>query len=344
MEKDLFGYLKPRLKVCYLTANKKDIIIRCPYCGDSRKDPRKGHFYILNRSPYKFHCFKCETKGYMNSEVLNKINVTDYSLVSMINKNLDDYKKKLTYKYGTSLIDLNRRELNLYPNQYTQMENGKIQYLNNRLGVEMVESDVDKYRLILNMKDFLTNNEMKMENYTKTKRDQKLLSLIQDYTIGFLTSDKSTIICRSLNPERTGFRYHNFALFPEDLDSKIFYSIKKKLDLSLLEHKIIVTEGIIDIIGVYNHVTNKDDNPLYVANNGKNFNHVFDYISRLSLLNADIEIYSDKDVNLDYYQKLVQYNRLAKFNGVRVFYNQIGKDYGVKKSEILLNNGSNVIG
>jgi hypothetical protein len=342
-EMALYKYLKSKLKVCRLTGKKDEIIIRCIFCGDSQKDPNKGHFYIQNKPPYKYYCQRCTSKGIVNASLLQKLNVSDYEIVSMINKSFIEYQKKLTFKYGNEINYFSNRKINFYPNQYTQLENKKINYIEKRLGIDLVESDLETYKMVLNLKDFLNNNKIDIKKRIKNDRDKKLLNNLQNHCVGFLTTDKNTIIFRSLDEKKTGFRYHNYSLFPDAIDSKKFYTIKKKLDLSESEHKIILTEGILDIIGVYNHIYNKDNRPLFISNNGKSFLFVLDYLASLSLLNVDIEIYSDKDVGLNFYKYVINENRLAKFNGIKVFYNQIDKDYGVIKSKISLSQGTNLI-
>lgn len=339
----LYEHLKSKLKVCRLSGKKDEIIIRCIFCGDSRKDPNKGHFYIMNRAPYKYYCQKCQSKGVVNQNLLSRLNVSDYSVVSLINQNLVDYQKKLTIKYGSEINYFNNQELDFYPNQYTDLENSKIHYLQDRLNIVLEEKDVETYKLVLNVKDFLEKNKIDIEKRLKTNKDRDMFNKIQKYCIGFLTADKNTIICRSLDVEKTGFRYHNYSLFPDNVETKKLYTVKKNLDLSLPEHKIIMTEGIIDILGVHNHISNRDPEPLYVSNNGKSFLFVLDYLASLSLLNVDIQIYSDRDVNIKFYEYVMRNSRLAKFNGLNIYYNKISKDYGVEKSKILVSEGITLI-
>lgn len=336
----LYLHLKQKLKVCRLTGKKDEIIIRCPYCGDSAKDPFKGHFYIMNRPPFKYYCQRCNTSGVTNSNLLQKLNVSDYQVVSMINKSLTDYQKKLSFKYGSEFKYFDNKRLNFYPRQYGELELTKMKYIEDRLGVKLEIPDIDKFKIILNLKDFFEINNIDFAKRIKSKKDKDLLNKLYYYTVGFLTADKNTIICRSLNEAMTGFRYHNYSLFPDAIESKKFFTVKKDLDLSLPKHKIIMTEGILDTIGVYNHIHNRDDEPLYVANNGKSFLFVLDYLASLSLLNVDIDIMSDAEVTLKFYKYVIESSRLARYNGLNIFYNQISKDYGVKKTEILLSEGT----
>ena len=92
-----------------------------------------------------------------------------------------------------------------------------------------------------------------------------------------------------------------------------------------------------DILGVYNHIYNKEDNnTIFIANNGKSFTSSSNILKNLSILNADINIYSDSDVPISFYKELMEYEVYYRFNGINLYYNKIGKDYGVKKEEIKL--------
>jgi hypothetical protein len=339
----LYQHIKANQRVCRLTTKKDEIYTRCPYCGDSQKDMNSGHLYIQYRPPFKFFCQRCQTSGYTGPELLKLLGVTSYEVTHMVNNALMEHKKGLTVKYGAELNYFNNKRVNLYPNQYTDLEGIKVDYLAKRLDIVIEERDIETYKLILNVKDFCENNNIDLSKRIKSVKDRENFKKVQNHSIGFLTTDKNTIICRSLDPEKTGWRYHNFYLFPDATESKKFYTIKKKLDLSQPEHKIIMTEGILDIIGVYNHVFDRDDEPLYTASNGKSFLFLLNYLASLSLLNVNIEVYSDKDVGIKFFEYVIRNSRLAKFNGLNIVYNQIGKDFGVTKSEIIPTKGITVI-
>jgi hypothetical protein len=56
----------------------------------------------------------------------------------------------------------------------------------------------------------------------------------------------------------------------------------------------------------------------------------------IGILNCNINIFSDKDVEKKKFEYMCKRNTLCKFNGVNLYYNTIGKDYGVFKDEIKL--------
>ena len=79
-----------------------------------------------------------------------------------------------------------------------------------------------------------------------------------------------------------------------------------------------------------------DYNMVYAAINGSGYLNVIKYILEQGLLcDVNVNIFSDADRPPDYYRKMI--TTIAPFvNDIRLFYNSIGKDYGVKKNEIKL--------
>ena len=100
---------------------------------------------------------------------------------------------------------------------------------------------------------------------------------------------------------------------------------------------INIAEGVFDILGVYYHLMNGYDyNMVYAAINGSGYLNVIKYILEQGLLcDVNINIFSDADRAPDYYNKMIS-NLRPFVNNIRLFYNSIGKDYGVKKYEIKL--------
>ena len=109
---------------------------------------------------------------------------------------------------------------------------------------------------------------------------------------------------------------------------------------------LVITEGIFDIIGVYTHFyknTQYEKNTIFAAACGKSYNAVILNYIRLGFLNLNISIYSDGDVDVNFYRELKDSNPYLKGSNITIFYNDLydpstgyGKDYGVKKEDIKL--------
>lgn len=338
---DLYLTLKKKLKVCKLNSSKTEINIRCIYCGDSTHDPFKGHMYIQNGPPYKYYCQRCQSSGIVNKKFLEDLDCTDYYLINKLEKEYNVYKQKSKIKYGSSLKFLNNEYI-YFPKPSIKRDYEKLNYLENRLGIEIKEDEINKYKIVISLKEFIKNNNLNniIKNNENNYTFMKNLRTIDEMCIGFLSADKSTIIFRSLDSEKTNYRYNNFVLFPDIEESKKTYTISNKIDLASPVFNINIAEGPIDIIGIYNNVNNKyDDNKtIYIANAGKSFMVTSKFIKKLSILNANINIYSDRDVDINFYKKLIKNDLFYRMNGINIYYNNKSKDFGVPKNEIIVSN------
>lgn len=342
----LYSFLKKHLRVCRKSGRGDETIIRCPFCGDSRKSAKSAHFYIQNKPPYKMYCQKCTTSGIFNNEMLGKLGLFDVEVSNMLKNSYKQYLKNINIKYGGSFTSYFLKQKIIFePNQFTDLELDKIDYVNKRLGIEIEYKDITKYKLVLNLEDFLANNKIEKEKILTdekgkiNKKKEMMFELCQKYAVGFLTFDKNIIVFRSLDEEKTGFRYHNFRIFDDDFETtKKFYALTDTIDLKSSVIEIVMSEGILDIVGIYNHIYKKENkvNRLYISANGKGFDFILTYLSTLGILNCDIFIYSDNDVKLSYYEKLQKYNLVVKYNGAKIHYNKKSKDFGVPIENIEL--------
>jgi uncharacterized C2H2 Zn-finger protein len=294
----VYEYLKKNIKLCYLTTDKSETYIRCPYCGDST-NLNHAHLYINNQPPFKYFCQKCSVTGIVDNKFLRDIDLYDPEVINYVVQSKNNYIKNLNKKYGNNFLEIFNKNFDILPNQYNKKELEKIKYINNRLGINInEESLIEKYKIILNVEDFFNNNKLQMNQFYK-----KNLSKLENNYVGFLLNDNNMICFRDITGKQNE-RYINKKIYSENiLQSRKFYTIGNEINLSR---------------EVYN---------IYLAD-----------LQTLGILNCNISIFSDKDVSKKKIIELLHGNYLTKFNGVTLYYNNIGKDYGVTKSEIELSN------
>ena len=207
------------------------------------------------------------------------------------------------------------------------------------------ENLLKKFNIILNIEDFLNNNGIDINRYD-SKRKYMLPILNKDYCM-FLLNDKGMINCRNMNDNIDKRRkFYKFRIFEDIMneDSRRFYSISNEIDLASRKFTIHIAEGIFDIVSVYHNVMKdyEDESTVYIANNGKGYLFVLDYIKKLGMLNCDINIYSDSDVSVNELKKKLRHSILAQMNGFKVYYNKYNeidktiKDFGVSADKIIL--------
>lgn len=329
----IYDYFKRNLRLCNLTTDKSETLIRCPYCGDSNNE-NHAHMYINNIPPYKYFCQKCSTTGIVDNKFLRDVNLYDPEIVNHVTNSKNKYIKDLNKKYGNNFLEIFNKEFDLLPNDFGKKEIQKLNYINNRLGIKITNEElISKYKIILNIKDFFENNNLEMNKFYKEN-----INKLQNNYVGFLLNDNNMICFRDITG-KSEMRYINKKIYSENIfQSRKFYTIGNTIDLSKETYNIYLTEGIFDILGVFNHIynCNQQNNDLFISCNGKSYNFVLKYLQSLGILNCNIFIYSDNDVPIKKIENLVKYNYLTKFNGASLYYNTIEKDYGVKKDKIIL--------
>lgn len=317
----------------YQTTNKKEVRVRCPYCGDSRRDLSSAHLYIEMKAPFRFHCFKCEVSGALNNQVLRDLELYDASL----NSSIISANRNLKENSGVHKISLKKNiKLN---NEVTFSEPTclAVDYFNKRYQTDLSPEFISsKFRVVLDGVHFFNKNNI----YIPGNQYQI------DKSIGFISSDSSHIIFRDISGLQKR-RYYNCNLnMVEDTISSKIYNISSSIDILSEQVNLVITEGIFDIIGVYLHFykdTPKENNTIFAAACGKSFNAVILNYIRLGFLNLNITIYSDADVDISFFKDLKSQSPYLKNKKIEIYYNSLydpktgyGKDFGVPKCDISL--------
>ena len=146
---DIGSKLKSLIPNSQFAAGKKELVLRCPYCGHTSSAGKK-HMYIgLSKDkPYMFNCFKCEAGGLVNRTFLNLLDIRNEELIQAI----DIHNKEMRLSRGNSYSSNRIREpqvaydafevnYNLYPD--------KVNYINNRLGTNLSVSEMMNMKLSL---------------------------------------------------------------------------------------------------------------------------------------------------------------------------------------------------
>ena len=212
----------------------------------------------------------------------------------------------------------------------------KIQYIENRLGFPLTQESISAFKIILNLKDFLSFN-----NITKYTRDPEMIDLIDKFFVGFLSADNRYVILRRLIPEGKlpkfiDTRYIVYNIFGRN-DGIKYYTIPGSVDMTR-PVSIHIAEGVFDIISIYANLP-RVDNSMYLAISGKSYSSIIQYvIMTYGIVCFDLHIYPDADITNSDMMKIK--NELSIFN-IRIFVHRNGydgeKDYGVSRDRIIDN-------
>lgn len=308
----------------YQTTDKSEVYVRCPFCGDSKKDSSSAHLYISMKPPFLYHCKKCDSRGALNPELLRDLQVfnNDISLhILEANKMLQN--KKIDF------INIKKKKIEI-PEEPDSFTEAKAKYFNNRFKKEFSnEYLVKKFRAVLNNTEFFKKNYIYVSQYDRFDFNN---------SIGFVSSDNSCAIFRDTTGQQEK-RYYNLILDKSNPYASKIYNIAAGIDVLSEEMNLVVAEGIFDIIGVYEHFyKGKVDESKYIfaAVCGKDYNAVINKYIRMGFLNLKVTVFSDADINIEYYKNMFSKNKFIKGNQIEIFYNTIGKDYGVPFEQIKL--------
>jgi hypothetical protein len=314
---------------------------RCPFCGDSKSNLNTGHLYIKinpdDNYPMVYHCFKCEESGVVDDNLLLALNIGDINLksnITTLNKTSDRIKGQ-KFLTDDEVINFNYKlpEVKDY---------NKIKYIEDRLGCNLSIEDIEKFKIITSLRDFLICNNIKeitMENY--------ICHNIEKNYVGFLSFGGAYILFRDI----TNTQQYRWIKYPTTNDSrgcKLFYSISNSIDVFTKDNiNINLSEGVLDILSAYKNLNYNNSNDLDIAVCGKQYLYVLNTLSSMGFIgsNINLNIFSDNDevfnnknnkpTNIEYFKKLLHKNKYL-YNSTNIYYNLIDKDIGVSKDKIKL--------
>lgn len=303
--------------------------VRCPFCGDS-KDPTHYHLNIRiipdDDQPLYFRCLRCNTTGVLNGNLLAMIgsSSSEYSI------QVEKYNRVSCKKHG---IVSNKKgiKMKIQPLVINDKILEKHAYIEKRLGTKLDINELHNKKIVYDFIDLMKYNKINKLNGGIDK-----IKALQEDHVGFLSAKNDFINFRDITGKHK--RYYIYKVINNIDTTGKFYIMPNKIDPFSNEMKTInIAEGVFDILGIYYHIFNKyDNNTVYTAINGAGYLNVIKYILNQGLLcDVNVNIFSDADRPPHYYNNMIK--QIEPFvNDIRLFYNSIGKDYGVPTNEIKL--------
>lgn len=329
----LLNYLTPWAKPA---SGRKEVNTRCRYCEDS-KNPSHGHFYIQipqnEQQLSYYYCQKCHTAGVVTANKLMEWGIYDSELcLSIANHN------KIASKYGNNKNNLSTMKYNLVNNyiSFDRISEIKLNYINKRLGTNLNYQDLIDNKVVLNLYDVLNTNNI--YNYT---RDQRIISELDQYFLGFISYDNAFINMRNL--KRGGVskyidkKYINYNIFGKYDNTKKYYVSPCSFNLTDSRPiQIHLAEGVFDILSIKYNLRQDFERSFYVAACGSGYKGLCrDIILELKMPNIEFHIYPDADISQNKMYDL--YNYLKPFNFPLYIHRNIydgEKDFGVDINHI----------
>ena len=272
----------------------REIITRCPFCGDSVRHKNKGHLYI-NKETGVYNCFRCPASGhisYLLSFLEYRGDLPEFKEVAF------EQKRNLANKFK------HIKEV-VFPECDDQV---KYDYIVNKRNIHLDDNSDVYYRIIWNLDTFLRQNKLYIPFDIKPRLYQML---VYDY-VGFLSYYGSLITLRTINNRK--LRYFKLPLkYVED------YYVINQLDYSTTYPNVVICEGVFDVL----HAINKLQlpNAVYVAAGTKFYKKCFFW----TLMAFGIT-YCNTHVILDYDRSYVRYRSFEQFSKQIKYYIPIQGD------------------
>lgn len=318
-----------------IVSGGREIVKRCHICGDSH-DLSSAHMYIGVRSDGKicYNCFKCNAGGYVDGKFLRDIGCYEPHIMKLCQDQNQLNSDSNSIQNGASGRRKYNRQL-VIPYSTDDFSMKKLEYIHKRTGLYFNPSDAAKFKIVLNLLEFLNVNGI--FNYT---RSANLMEPLSKFFIGFLSADNSYVIMRRLVPEGKlpEFIDHRYLIYNIG-DTKTglkFYTIPTLIN-PLLPVDIHIAEGAFDILSISQNVAPIGYNSIYGAVCGKSYSSIIQYlIIDCGLTGFNLHIYADNDVPNN---KVLYGLDYLKLYGCKVFLHRNAfereKDYGVPRDRII---------
>lgn len=336
----------------------KEFTIRCPFCGDSKKDPRDEHFYVKmtpdsrdGLALFSYDCKLCKAaKKVMSLKDAQFIGIQNPELleyIASINKN----RQNSIQTSGANILAKKFEYINPFEGANFDVRY-KQEYMWKRLHFKDICVNPNKYKVIYDLREFFIKNNLKPNlDYgrgrtpeEKLRSVQEMLNMFHNDCIGFVSFDNTHINFRNIRPNPPQ-RYSQYMIYPQRMmkkgeslvETSGMYVIPTSVDTMGERLKLVMAEGSFDILRAYSdfYKAYPDKNTIFSSvSNSHGYVPCITKFMEYGLMFDEIEIYSDQDVKL---QEYVQFIRpIVPDAIIRVYYNKKAKDIGDIKDPIEL--------
>lgn len=299
------------------------VSVDCPYVELHSHPDTKQHMGIELVPPFRYNCFICDSKGKkISNDLMDRLEISDET-----QRLFKKYMKDSLVSYEKRPKSINERHYSLsHIPKYS--ENDQLKYIESRYNKKFLKEDIERYKVILDGESFLLNNNRKTDVTTSAGDYFNFAN-----AVGFITENNNQIVWRTIRGDQS--RYYNMTFYGKNSDTSD-YIIDLKNELSS-SYEIVLTEGIFDIIGVYEHFYKQEDNSkrIFRAVLGKGYIGSLIQCVQNCQFPSKIIIYSDnsndvKDVIFEEIKKHPYFKNIK----IEVYKNASGKDFGVSLDKI----------
>ena len=312
------------------------VVTNCPICERERDSTEKGHYYInITKPNHPSDCKKCNGKfGKLSDSLLVNIGVDDSNIIKYAKDNF-----KQTRSYTQAMAGRLQKLSFKIPTKLNPRYLDKLEYMKRRLQKDFSnEEDLKKFKIIPSIKSFIKVNNIDIETIDPyLKKD---LNMYDDCYIGFLSVFGNKIYFRRVVDDDS-IPKHRILSVSNLVQRAFTYAPTMTIDPLAEEPKIVLVEGVFDLIGLMLIRGESDDTVYYTCNSRGSFRTTLNLALELTCFyGATILPYLDND---DYVKKInrLDYSLIVdSFRGygypftVIINVNVASNDYGDFRKEI----------
>ena len=316
------------------SVNNKQHYTRCPFCGDSR-NLAHAHLSVKidleSDAPMVYRCLKCPASGLVTDTFIEELGLY---IDDEDKKALRTYTRK-AMKYA-NLVNLEVEKYIVPLYQSNPLNDTKLNYINNRLGIDLTYSDARNYKILLNLFDFMKFNEISSIEGLSFK----MMKTLNDYYVGFLSCNNNCIVFRDITKTQK-YRYFKVVLNEKNVNPDTFYAMPNKISLLYTNDiNIHVAEGVFDIISIKENIVKSSENDFFYAMCGFGGITILKYLLHHGInTGIHLHIYSDNDQdNTNHFKYLYNGSYITEWiDSITMHRNQFRyeKDYGVPLNNII---------
>ena len=269
--------LRRQSSVFYTSINKVQNYVRCPFCGDSLNESH-GHLSIkidvMSDAPMVYRCLKCNISGLVTDTFLEELGVF---LDSDSKRELKSFTKKSMRV--ARLVNLDVEKYITPLSQDSSLCERKLQYVRDRLGIDLDLAKARDYKIILDFFDFIKVNDLieSDEDHLVGLNYKGIYNLNENY-VGFLSTNNNNIIFRDITGKQK-YRYFKVILNGRNVNMDSFYSIPSKLPLMYThEIDVHVAEGVFDILSIKDNLIRDTEKNYFYATCGFGSVNIIKYL------------------------------------------------------------------
>lgn len=298
----LLASLRASCSPCRVSSGGREAAVRCPYCGDSSKHASSAHLYVSLLAPFKWYCQRCSLGGRLNARVLRDLGSRDGAVAVAV----EAEARAAEDRARTMRPTVARASSFEAPPPGSGRGEPGMEYLRLRTGLKEMtwEEAARTYRVSFGLTPYLDHNRVDWINMSP-RDERRVLPAIDEYGVGFVSSDGMSVEFRARDEAAAGFRYRSYELDPDWPSSRV-YAVATTADAMERRLVVCVAEGALDIICVHAHLWGgRKQGVAFLAASGKGFRRALLGLIAKGFLDLEVHVYSDPDVGPGAYAALL---------------------------------------